>query len=328
MMNRQKGIAFSSLAMVAVIGVGAIVGYMALQAESGVWRREQISRKRSLSQPRATLETVKRFSAINLKVASKTAALDVAEAGGTLGGGRYWWSGNPPKPTPPSLKQVSYALSVKANRGYNSYLQGTRESFSQYGVDINDCDCVGINAPQESNCVPKDSEGCESFKSFAQDQLISVEEVAGTKDRYRGNLATDVGGNRFYWTYYNTKRGMEELQGWVNQRLAQECPGPEEDLAKLRTSINHGCQQLQKQMFDDQVEVDCKITCLDTTSSCLNSKTASSFNKDTCWAQGTTSGSFRLNINVTDYKYTVNGENLNWNLMAALDAGQNCEVVD
>jgi len=328
MMNADKGIAFSSLAMVAVIGVGAIVGYMALQAKSGVWRREQISKKRTLSQPRATLETVKRFSAINLKVASKTAALDVASAGGTLGGGRYWWSGNPPKPTPPSLDQVNYALSVKANRGYNSYLQGTRNGFSQYGVKVNDCDCVGINAPKESKCPPQDSEGCESFKSYAQDQLISVEEVSGAKDRYRGNLAADVAGNRFYWTYYNTKRGMKKLQSWVNNKLGQICDGPESDRAKLQSSINHGCDQLDRKMFDDNVEVSCNITCLDTSGSCLNSETASSFDKDTCWAQGTTSGSFRLNVNVTDYKYTVNGEHLTWNLMAALEAGQNCEVVD
>jgi len=345
----KKGIAFSTVAIVAFLGVLSLVIYSTYQltyGKTGI----TIANITGEDISTAKLETTKNILTQNLLYSSQEAMMTTAANGGTIYPVTYWWCNGP---NPPEPEEFAYAMSNFSLNSLNGYIDALKESeeLKKQGVEVSKYDCCIIQDPGKMNCVGKDSSKCEYFRTGATGGgEIQVKEPTYTT--YTGGLAGLVESNRGYWIYWNLYEAAKNnlLLNVITQSIADQCPGPEDEQTKFKAAIENSCKYYET-LFDDYVKCSYEILCLDTDSmSCLEepcdrpppdplcyetsfdgkSPTFEPKNKVSFQVGG---GSFRVKYTFTDYKYNIPTEwglvPLKFNMWIATSVGDiECVPVD
>jgi hypothetical protein len=356
--NFMKGIAYSVIVIIALLGVLVLTAWSYNQLTSGSKYGGTISDVGKKDIAISKLETAKRFLTLDLTFASQDSSLDVAVSGGTMGGGTFWYCEG--APTPPEPEEVAYALSNKSLSMMNAYIEGLKGSdMEKEGVTVTKYGCVGIYDPGVSLCTLKDSSKCEYFQSTAtQGGLIEVN-YQGEHVSYSGDLSSDNNGNRFYWIYHKLYKDTKDNKPMsiIADSVRNQCRGPQTMEEKVEVGIKALCAHYE-QLFDSHVKCTYEIKCLSASNptSCLNQDcTVKSKTPSLCYnsasalsgdfdirellsggvvqAQGLPVAGLELKITLTDNKFNIASSKglqpLIWNIWYVMSiAQQQCRPID
>jgi len=352
----RKGMEILNIAMIAFIGILVVMFWVVSQQGGGTGYVQNIVAQSPTDEAKATLETAKRTISEASIFSSHTAALEVAAAGGTLAGERFWWCNG--KPTPPSPEEVTFAMSNKTLAKFNIYINETKKQIE--GMNVTLYKCAGVFNPGKKNCPPKNSANCEYWNTSTIGGQISVERNKTTV-QYASAVEKEVVNNRFWWMYWVLKNVADKnlLQNWIRESFQDQCTGPEDDAQKLDVAIKVAMEKLKAQ-FDQYVNCTFEYECKpDTTMECVNYDcTPKPFTEKLCFdipkellaadksysqygdviqlkpgdVNLQMSASARIKIVCTDYKYEipseVGTENLRWVIKAAIIGGGECRPID
>ncbi len=285
------------------------------------------------------LETAKRTVSDSLLFSSHQSAIDIAAAGGSISGGKYWWCNG--LPTPPEPVEVLWAMSNKTLSLYNVYINATQ---NRSDVRYNYYDCAGVYEAGEEVCGKKDSSGCEHWNASATGGNIGVK-GENINVFYDGNIVGEPKNNRFWWMYYILLKAAREnlLVRAMQQGFQSRCT--EDPEGNMRVAIDFAVDLLEKQ-FDEYVECSYKFRCgPDTTLSCLNEECKTDFTEKLCFdtsgrefvglpvsAQQAGRASAVIEVECIDHKYKIpterGTEELTWRFFAAVTAGGECRPID
>ena len=324
----SKAMAFSTIALVALIGILGVSLWSFYQLSTGSGYASSITGLSEEDQALTKLETTKNFMSQNLAFASQEAELDVATQGGTVEAATYWYCNGP---TPPSSTETDYALGRTSLNYMNAYIKSLKENknFASTDIGVKEYGCCSTKDPGQAACLGTDSSTCESFLNAAK----NGGEITITKPSlvtYSGELSTATGG-RYYWIYHNLYKDTKDsmlIQVLANG-FADECPGPQYNKAKLEFAVKDSCEHLKK-LYDSYVDCEYKIECMGCTdgscetTSCLNTDCERNpMEQDTCSGKVSTqgssqdvstekiklqsgsAGSLRIKYTLTDNKYNI-----------------------
>jgi hypothetical protein len=325
----SKALAFSAIAIVALLGILAVSLWSFYQLSTGSQYAGSVTGVSSEDQALTKLETTKNFLSQNLAFATEQAELDVAAQGGTQLGTTYWYCNGP---TPPSSDEINYAMSSTSINYMNSYIKSLKENknFAETNTTIKEYGCCDITDPGEAACLSTDSSACESFLNAAKNGgEITITDPSFVT--YKGDLSATTTG-RLYWIYHNLYKDTKDnmLVQILAQGFAGECPGTQYNKAKLEVAVKNSCQHF-KEILDSYVDCEYKIDCLGCTDgscdtiSCLNSDckrnpieqsacgsstvsasgTGQSSANSKIKMQGGSIGSARIKYTLTDNKYNI-----------------------
>ena len=163
LVSMRKGMSFSVVGIIALLGVLGITIWSASQLSIGSKYSSTYTEITKEDAAIFKLETVKRVLQDDLIFASRQAALDTAIRGGTLMPATFWYCNG--KITPPLPDEVNYALSDTAVNYLRAYVNTSKEKgkLLDINVSIPKYTCVGVYDPGEASCDIKDSSKCEYF---------------------------------------------------------------------------------------------------------------------------------------------------------------------
>lgn len=366
----KKGMSTSSIGLIAVLGVTILVGWLTYQNMAGVGVQERIDDTLETTTGRTLLETVKRTIKTDLTYASQDASLKIAAAGGGENcgytGTRYWVTDG--VLTAPTEREVLCSLSNTTLSLMNKFVDTEREQYEPQNVRIADYDCAGSYNPSEEASYKyrtRVPEIADAFQNSLNGGIIEVEGKNGQKDRYEGDIVADVAPNQFWPIYYTLYNYINEdmFNIITTSTVRAECTDDSKTTSqKIIDGVEEACNKLREEFCGSDVncdiEVECEIECPDPlkpvdTSSCFDGHETEPFNKELCFdpkhtddkgsitpspsgnlvAQGTTTGSYRVRIDVIDTNHKIITEEckdcyLDWTLYIVDTIGTNCEVVD
>ena len=345
-----KGIAYSTVAIAALMGILGVSIWSYAQLSSGSRLTGTVTQRQNEDVAISKLENAKGFISQDLKFASYDSSLEVAKQGGTIYPVTYWYcNGNP---TPPSQNEVNFAVSDKSTNFLNAYMDTLSSSdLSKLGISVSKYDCVGVNDPGSDACTQKDPKTCETFGTSAQQGTIQVSNPATTS--FAGNINSDNNGNRFYRIYYMMYKDTtdQNLLKVIGQQMRATCALRNSDVSRLDLALAKTCDYYENLFADPDGNkyVKCKIeTVCGGAVACTNTQCERpKLTQNLCWEsskqapyQGATVqdilgslsgqavnaqtfGQRVLKITLTDTKYNIpssKGVNpLVWNFYAAIE---------
>lgn len=281
--NVQKGVAYSTVAIVALIGI-LLVSFWSYNQLATVSYSITYTERTKDDKALSLLELTKRVLSTDLNFASQEAALDVAANGGTINSKTYWYCNG--KPTAPALKEFTYALGTYSQQYLNSYVDGIKDSeLKDMGIAVSRYGCCGVDEPGKTNCLQSDSSKCESFTSNAfQGGVIEVTDP--TYASYSGALSSDITNNRIAFLYYKLKENTDnsQLTRTIVGAVQAECRGPNTLSQKLENAYKLACKSLE---FDSYIKCSYDVLCTSTEgqTSCLNTPCDRAQVADSCYQQ-------------------------------------------
>ena len=198
----NKGISFSVIPIIALIGVLALSIWSGYQLSIGSSYRESFGEISKEDETIQKLELVKNMLTRDLSFSSIQAALDIAGNGGT-DSLTYWYCSYP---MPPEPDEVESAMSRVTLDYLNSYIKTIKEPDSPlFEIDpsIVEYTCVDVFNPIESKCDRQDSTDCEKFATSAvaePDSKIEIKHPVYVSDD--DDIEVRMDDIRFYWLYY------------------------------------------------------------------------------------------------------------------------------
>ena len=356
-MDTRKGVAFSTIAILALVGILLVSIWAYGQLATGSRFGASITQRQPQDIAISRLELAKQFLTQNLKFSSSSASVEIAANGGTQVPKTYWYCND--KAIPPELEEVKYSLSNSSHNFLSAYISTLSESeLENLGVTVSPYECVGIDDPGQSNCLLKDTSHCESFTSTGtQGGLIEVSDPAYVS--YGGDLASDVSTDRFFMFYYKLYKDTKEsgLTRSIAQGLRESCTqrgAP--SVQRLQFALQKACDHFEA-LFEEPdgkryVECEYEILCIDTVNptACTNVNCERpAFSKQLCWekassspqvsvdlsglqnffdgiggktvsAQGASFGGIEIIFHLTDTKYKVSSAQGPVNLVWNLNA--------
>lgn len=196
----QKGIAYSTVVIIALLGILLVSIWSYSQLSSGAQYSGTYTSRSNQDISVSRLEFAKRFLTQNLIFSAQTSSLDIAANGGTQYGATYWYCDS--NPTPPELSEVNYALSQSTLSSMNAYVATVPNSdLASMGVQVSNYGCAGIYNPSQLNCAQQDSSHCQGFSATGT-QGGTIQITTPSQVQYTGDISADATNNRFYWIYY------------------------------------------------------------------------------------------------------------------------------
>jgi len=355
---RSKGIAYATIAIIALLGVLAVSLWSWYQLSIGTTQQTTFSTVAAKDRAIQKVEATKQFLTQNLVFAANEASLEIGENGGTEASATYWYCNG--EATPPTPEEVNYAISKATNNFLNSYIQTLKESPTMKGTSINEYECTGVYDPDLAACTAKDSTECEYFQvSGTQGGSITVTDP--TFASYTGDISAPVYPNREKWIYYKLYENERNngLLDAIANGYATQCQGQQLMADKLQVAIKNACDDYEN-LFDEYVKCTYEIGCLgcadgsceNTIDACLNFDCERSpLTEQLCWKseqvsgddsidvgkkitfQGSSIAGIRVKYTLTDTKYKIPSskglKDLKWNVWAIISlAPQQCGPVD
>ncbi len=214
-------------------------------------------------------------------------------------------------------------------------------------------------------------EVADAFENGLTGGTIEVRGKGGQTDRYEGNIVADIAPNQFWSIYYTLYNFFEQnmFNIIVTSSVRDTCTQDTLKSKKIIDGVEEACQKLYEEYCGTTeaeqekccINVTCEIECPEPgqadaevdTRVCVQTDPPEAFNKELCFepkhtdggessaenpsgnliAQGTTTGSYRVRIDVKDECHKIITEEcqdcyLEWSLYIADNIGTNCEVVD
>ncbi len=362
----QKGIAYSTVVIVALLGILLVSVWSYTQLSSGAQYSGTYTSRQNQDVAISRLETAKRFLTQNLVFSAQSSSLDVAANGGTQYAASYWYCDS--KPTPPEINEVNYALSAGTLNYLNSYVASIPNSdLSKIGIQVSNYGCSGIYDPGQINCDQQDSSHCETFSASGM-QGGNIQITTPSAVQYSGSITADATNNRFYWIYYKLYDDTKNtgLLRTIASGLRASCPNRLNAQGRLDFALSKVCSYYENLLADPDgtkyVQCKMQVLCADTANpvSCINTPCQrNNAAQSLCWqtasqspvngeqvasdfvnnlggravsAQGAFAG-IRIKISLTDTKFNVpSSEGLQplvWNIWAETQLdNQQCRPID
>lgn len=360
----QKGIAYATIVIVALVGILLVSIWSYSQLSAGSQYSGTYSSRSNQDIAISNLELAKRFLTQNLIYSSQTSALDIAANGGTQFPATYWYCED--QATPPEINEVNFAMSNETLNLLNAYIATIPNSeLSNNGIQVTNYGCSGIYDPGQINCSQQDSSHCESFQATGT-QGGNIQVTTPSPVYYNGSIAGYATSDRFYWIYYRLYQDTKSsgLTRTIAQGLASSCNSVSG--SRLDFALSKVCDHYESLLAEPDgtkyVKCDLQILCASTASpvSCVNTpcKRPQS-TEQLCWqtasqspvsgnavsnfvnslggtAVQAQSGAFagiRIKISLTDTKFNIPSSQglqpLVWNLWAETTIpNQNCHPID
>lgn len=334
---KEKGVSFSVVAIIALMGVLGVAIWSAYQLSIGSKYWEPFTEKTKHDMAVAKMENTKLLVQQALKFGTQNSAILVAAQGGTKNSVTYWYCNG--IPTPPEMKEVEFALSNFSLNFLNGYIKSLKENktLEKFGVEVDEYSCVVLHPPEKPGCISSD---CNTFGSSAVGGRIDVIDPAQVS--YSAGIEVDNNLNRFwrhYYLLYDFFKNEKPLR-IITQSIQEDCPGPQPMEEKVQVALEKVCDQIE-QMLDPQY-IECKIIdlCEEDDLSCLNAPCDRVFTDQICYRS--TAGlkpiyehreeqkkvSFqesihkRFKIRIEDKKYKPLGtDTVVWNLYSDVEIG-------
>jgi len=364
----QKGIAYSTVVIIALLGILLVSIWSYSQLSLGSQYSGTYSSRTSQDIAVSRLEETKRVLTQNIIYSVQSTALDTASNGGTQYGVTYWYCDS--EPTPPELSEVNFAMSNGTLNLLNAYIASFPDSeLAKAGVQVTNYGCSGIYDPGQTNCMQQDSAQCQGFQASGT-QGGTIQVTTPSQVQYTGSIAADATSNRFYWIYYklydDTKKSG--LLSTIATGLRAACPnrGLSAD-GRLQFALSKVCDYYESLFAEPDgtkyVKCDLQILCANTANpvACVNTPCERpQVNQQLCWqtasqssidgekfvndfvnslggkavsAQGGGFAGIRIKIALTDTKFNIPSSQglqpLVWNLWAQTQVqNQECRPID
>ncbi len=336
--RRSKGIEFLTLALIGFLAIITVLLWAIFQVGT---RPAEIVERTEADIAISNLESAKRTVSDALLFSSHSSSLEIAAAGGTLAGAKYWWCQG--RPTPPEPVEVLWAVSNRTLSLYNVYVNETKKV--REDIDVTLYSCAGVYDAGYNSCAKKDSKDCEYWNSSATGGTLGIESE-NIRVFYNGNVAGEPKNNRFWWMYYVLYKAAKEnlLVRAIQQGFQSNCN--QEPTQNMRAAIDFAIELLEKQ-FDEYVECTYTFKCgPDTTMECLNEECETEFTEQLCYdvsgrenlgldissLQAGNTASATIEIKCVDHKYRIPSEKgteeMTWILLAVVSAGGECRPID
>ena len=362
----QKGIAYSTVVIVALLGILLVSIWSYSQLSLGAQYSGTYTSRQSQDISLSRLETAKRFLTQNLVFSAQSSSIEIADNGGSQFATTYWYCDS--EPTPPEINEVNFALSSGTLNFLNAYVASIPNSeLSKIGVQVSNYGCAGIYDPGQINCDQKDSSHCESFTTSGT-QGGTIQITTPSQVQYSGSITADATSNRFYWIYYRlyTDTKNSGLLNAIASGLRDACTNAGQSAAgRLDFALSKVCDHYETLLAEPDgtkyVQCQLQVLCTDTASpvACVNTPCERSQPESLCWqtasqspingeqaisdfvnnlggravsAQGAFAG-IRIKVTLTDTKINIpSSEGLQplvWNLWAETQIGnQECRPID
>jgi hypothetical protein len=361
----EKGIAYSTIVIVALVGILLVSVWSYSQLSSGGQYSGTYTSRTNQDIAVSRLEFSKRFLTQNLIFSSQSSSVVVAANGGTQFGVTYWYCDS--KPNPPELAEVNFAMSNQTLSSLNAYVSAIPDSeLAKIGVQVSNYGCVGVYDSGHSACALQDSSQCEGFQtSGTQGGTIKITQPAQVQ--YTGDIAGPAQSNRFYWIYYRLYDDTKNngLLRTIAEGLRAACPGPSLAEGRIQIALGKVCEHYESLLAEPDgtkyVKCELEVLCLDLANpgACLNTPCERPPAPSLCYqtvsqaplngenvisdlvdslggkavsAQGSGAG-VRLKIILTDTKFNIPCSDglqpLVWNVWAVTQiAPQECRPID
>ncbi len=331
----MKGIEILTLALIGFLAIIIVILWAIFQVGT---RPSELVERTEADIAISQLETAKRTISDALIFSSHQTSIDVAAAGGTLAGARYWWCNG--EPTPPEPIEVLWAVSNKTLALHNVYVNATQ---NHTDVRYTYYDCAAVFDAGEKICAKRDSSQCEHWNVSSTGGTLGVKSE-NINVFYDGSIVGEPKNNRFWWMYYILLKAAKEnmLVRAAQQGFQSECTA--EPVQNMRVALDFAIDLLEKQ-FDEYVECSFEFKCgPDTTMECLNEECKSEFKEKLCFdvgskklslpvsAQQANQASVVIEVECIDHKYQIPSERgqeeLIWRFLAVLAVGGECRPID
>ena len=339
----KKGVAYSVVAIVALLGVLGVAIWSAYQLSVG-GVGPTVTKRTAEDMAVAKLENTKLLVGQALRFGAMESSMQVASQGGTKEAVTYWYCNG--EPTPPELEEVEFAISNKSLAYVNAYIKTLKddEEFKKMGVEVSEYDCVGIYPPEKDVCLVED---CEHFDTGVSGGFIDVKEPA--KATYSSGIETTEYPTRFWTHYYRLYDFFKskKIFNIIINSIQGQCPGPDPMIKKARVAMEDVCDQIEQLLDPEYVE--CKVIelCEPDDVSCLNAPCERYFDEELCFKKAIFSGgeeqfpgerisaqgegvTMRVKFEITDHKFKpLAKEDVQWNLYAVFEIGETeCVPID
>lgn len=220
----KKGISFSVIPMIALIGVLGLTVWAGYQLSVGSSRRGTSLGVSGEDESIQDLELVKNLLLEGLETSSAQAALDIADNGGTEGGTTYWYCNGLVRPTPDEVESSLSHLTLDYLNAYVDELDDPDGPLFEIESDVPEYQCVRVfepnnGNPSNSNCNNINSGNCEEFATSSaagSGALIEINEPIYVNDD--AELEAYIRDMRFHWIYYRLYNELEIEE--VAERIA------------------------------------------------------------------------------------------------------------
>jgi len=363
----EKGIAYSTVIIVALLGILLVSIWSYSQLSSGAQYASTYSSRTSQDISVSRLEFTKRFLSQNLIFSSQSSSLDIAANGGTQFGATYWYCDS--EPTPPEINEVNFAISNQSLSLLNAYIATIPDSeISKMGVQVSNYGCVGVYDPESTNCLQQDSSNCQGFQTSGS-QGGTIDVTTPSPVQYSGSITADANSNRFYWIYYKLyddtmKSGLLRS---ISEGMRAACPNRNMNgQARLEFALSKLCDHYETLFAEPDgtkyVKCEMQILCINTANpvACVNTPCERPQTNPLCWetvsqsplngekmlsnfvdslggtavqAQGGALAGIRVKVTLTDTKFNIPSSDglqpLVWNLWAETQVeDQPCRPID
>ncbi len=199
----KKGISFSVVPLIALVGVLGLSIWAGYQLSFGGSRRDVSVGVSTEDESIQKLEQVKNMLLGGLEFSFTQAVLEIAENGGT-GSKTFWYCTF--DHTIPEPEEVEFAISQRTRNYLNAYVStATNVEGPLFEIEaiIPEYTCVGVFNPGEDSCDRQNSQECEEFATSATagpDSLIEISDPVYVNDG--ADLEAHLKDIRFYWLYY------------------------------------------------------------------------------------------------------------------------------
>jgi len=250
MSTLRKGVAYSVIAIVALVGILAVLGGLSYQSTVGSGVSESDSLRVAQDDSTQKLEYTKGMVLQNVRFSTLSATLDITKNGGTTDPETYWTCNNVPQPV--TSAEFMAAISNGSLQYMIPYIEALKKEPSLVAKDItlSDPECMSVDLPEGSAC---NHLNCDYFGSGVADETLDVSSPVVTS--YKGPLnVNDVGPVRavhFHNVLYNFFENNEILQV-MSTSMAAECP--QSELVKLQIAMEDVCDELKKRLDPDNPE--------------------------------------------------------------------------
>jgi hypothetical protein len=360
----RKGIAYSTIVIVALVGILLVSVWSYSQLSSGGQYSGTYTSRSNQDIAVSRLEVAKRLLTQNLIFSSQSSSVVIAANGGTQFGVTYWYCDS--QPTPPEISEVNFAMSNETLNLLNAYVATIPNSeLSQNGIQVTNYGCSGIYDPGQINCNQQHSSQCEGFQASGT-QGGTIQITSPSPVQYNGDITADATSNRFYWIYYRLYQDTKSsgLTRTIAQGLASSCNSV--SASRLDFALSKVCDHYENLFAEPDgtkyVKCDLQILCASTANpvSCVNTPCQRpQSTEQLCWqtasqspvygnavsnfvnslggtAVQAQSGAFagiRIKISLTDTKFNIPSSQglqpLVWNLWAEMTIqNQNCRPID
>lgn len=352
----QKGIAYSTVVIVALLGVLLVSIWSYTQLSSGAQYSGTYSSRTNQDIAVSRLENAKRLLAQDLGFSSQSASVDIASNGGTQYSTTYWYCDD--QPTPPEANEVNFAVSNTTLSYMNAYVSSVpNSSLAQIGVLVSNYGCVGVYDPGKLNCMQQDSSNCQGFQTSGT-QGGNIQVIQPSPVQYTGSITADANSNRFYWIYYKLYDDTKNsgLLSSIATGLRDSCNTATQNAdGRLQFALTKVCNHYETLLADPDgtkyVKCQMQILCENTANpvSCVNTPCQRpQFDQSLCWqsvsqsayndkslsesdfinnlggkiaqAQGGAFAGIRIKVSLTDTKFNIPSSQglqpLVWNLWA------------